>query len=157
MCCTPDSAYWRHVLDCVGREWLLIINHPHYFGSRSVQTSDELGHHLNVGHDQAGVMMQSKRRCHCPLAAHVFKPILWRSAEESCRLWRPHILHHMGVMEVDSIGRVQVDPAIVVIVGCLSCCRACVNSRFASFLINSKSCWNHFMWLKIPGGQESRK
>ena len=104
MCCTPDSAYRRHVLDCVGREWLLVVNHPHYFGSRSVQTSDELGHHLNVGHDQAGVMMQSKRRCHRPLAAHVFKPILWGSAEESCRLRRPHILHHTGVMsDIDTL------------------------------------------------------
>ena len=100
MCCTPDSAPWRHKLNCVGREKLLLVYRSHHLRRRPVQASHELCQNLNISHYETGIMMQPKRCCHRLVPTHVFYPVFRRSAEEASRLWCPHVFHHTGVMKV---------------------------------------------------------
>ena len=73
-------------------------------------------HELNrVGRERFFVVHYSHHR---PVPTHVFQPVFERSGEEASRLWCPHLFHNTGVMKVDSVSRVQIGPAVAVILLC---------------------------------------
>ena len=74
---------------------------PHHPGRHPIQRGHELTQHLQICHQESGIMLQLESSRHSLFTVYMVKPVPRRAAQQTCQFGRPVVLQEAQVVQPD--------------------------------------------------------